>query len=336
MQAYRPKVLYAIQGTGNGHVSRARSLFPILQEHFEIDFALVGGNSEVELPVSPVWVGKGITMEYSKKGRISIWNTWRVNSVRTFLKEIQEIPVDQYDFVINDFESVSSRASKRKNVPIFGLSHQAGVAALHAPKTKAFLPIGKWIMNQYAPVKQGLGFHFDRFDENVLPPVVREDVLQAHYKPGNRIVVYLPAYGLAKLEKFLNRLPYSFTVFHKKVKTTHETGNIRWETVQAEKFSKELLRSKGVICSAGFELPSECLHLGIPLMVIPIKGQYEQYCNAAALEKLGVSVQYGLNQTKMLIGLFELFDSMPVQVKMNDIRPEVATSILNWWMRMRK
>ena len=42
------------------------------------------------------------------------------------------------------------------------------------------------------------------------------------------------------------------------------------------------------ITGGGFETPAEALKLKKKLMVIPIRGQYEQQCNAAALEHLGI------------------------------------------------
>lgn len=48
--------------------------------------------------------------------------------------------------------------------------------------------------------------------------------------------------------------------------------------------------STGVLSGAGFETPAEALYLQKKLLVIPMKGQYEQQCNAAALATLGVPV----------------------------------------------
>ena len=50
------------------------------------------------------------------------------------------------------------------------------------------------------------------------------------------------------------------------------------------------------MCGAGFETPSEALYLKKKLLVIPMKNQYEQQCNAEALKDMGVSVIYDLNQ----------------------------------------
>ncbi len=45
-----------------------------------------------------------------------------------------------------------------------------------------------------------------------------------------------------------------------------------------------------MLCGAGFETPAEALFLGKKLMVIPMKGQYEQHINAASLKELGIPV----------------------------------------------
>ena len=48
--------------------------------------------------------------------------------------------------------------------------------------------------------------------------------------------------------------------------------------------------SAGVLCGAGFETPAEALFLKKKLMVIPMRNQFEQQCNAAALKVIGVPV----------------------------------------------
>ena len=45
------KVLYAIQGTGNGHLSRARDIIPILlSKNIELDILVSGIQADVDLP----------------------------------------------------------------------------------------------------------------------------------------------------------------------------------------------------------------------------------------------------------------------------------------------
>ncbi len=47
---------------------------------------------------------------------------------------------------------------------------------------------------------------------------------------------------------------------------------------------------KGLVTDAGFETPAEALYLVKQLLVIPMNGQYEQQCNAAAPQQMGVVV----------------------------------------------
>jgi hypothetical protein len=51
-----------------------------------------------------------------------------------------------------------------------------------------------------------------------------------------------------------------------------------------------MIQSAGVITGAGFETPAEALYLGKKLFCLPIRGQYEQGCNAAALQRFGVPI----------------------------------------------
>ncbi len=50
------------------------------------------------------------------------------------------------------------------------------------------------------------------------------------------------------------------------------------------------------LCNAGFETPAEALFMKKKLYVIPIHNQYEQECNACALDVMGV-----MNSKKLLV-----------------------------------
>jgi len=51
-----------------------------------------------------------------------------------------------------------------------------------------------------------------------------------------------------------------------------------------------MAESKGIVSNAGFGTTSEALFLKKKLLVIPMKSQYEQHCNAAMLKSMGVTV----------------------------------------------
>jgi uncharacterized protein (TIGR00661 family) len=66
--------------------------------------------------------------------------------------------------------------------------------------------------------------------------------------------------------------------------------NVSIQPIDNEKFIKSMAQSAGVLCGAGFETPAEALFMKKKLLVIPMKSQYEQHLNAAALKSMGVPV----------------------------------------------
>jgi uncharacterized protein (TIGR00661 family) len=88
---------------------------------------------------------------------------------------------------------------------------------------------------------------------------------------------------------------HRFQVFSKEVSRPVTDGNIQFIPVSKGAFNKSLITCKAILTGAGFETPAEALYLGKKLMVIPIRGQYEQSCNAAALRKMGIPVLSALD-----------------------------------------
>jgi uncharacterized protein (TIGR00661 family) len=86
-------------------------------------------------------------------------------------------------------------------------------------------------------------------------------------------------------------------VFSKEVRQPVKQGNILFQPVNKTEFLKSMVGCSGIITSAGFETPAEALYLGKRLLAIPIKGQYEQKCNAAALEKMGITIIQELDES---------------------------------------
>jgi uncharacterized protein (TIGR00661 family) len=66
--------------------------------------------------------------------------------------------------------------------------------------------------------------------------------------------------------------------------------------------------SSGVICGAGFETPAEALYLKKKLLVVPMKGQYEQTCNAESLKQLGIKVLPKFNK-KMISSILQWIEN---------------------------
>ncbi len=285
------KVLYAIQGTGNGHICRARDIIPILKEKVELEVLVSGTQVDIDLPCNVDYKFKGLSFIFGKKGGVNFFQTWKKNKVRRFLKEVNSVPVEKYDLIINDFEPVSAWACQTKKIPCISLSHQSTVLAKNAPRPSHTDPVGKYILKYYAPTTKQLGFHFKQYNKKTFTPIIREEIRNGEVTNKGHYTVYLPAYKNEKIYKILSQIPnVNWHVFSKHSQEKYKIDNIKFQPIHNEKFIKSMLSARGILCGAGFETPAEALFLNKKLMVIPMKAQYEQHCNAAALKEMGVPV----------------------------------------------
>lgn len=285
------KILYAIQGTGNGHLSRARDIIPILQQKGELDILVSGIQADVELPYPVKYKFKGLSFIFGKNGGIDLLATYRKSNLKQLYKEIKSLPIEEYDLVLNDFEPVSAWACKMKHKPCIGLSHQAAVSNKRSPKPKKKDMVGKLVLGNYAPVTEAYGFHFGAYDKNIFTPVIRSQVREAKPENKKHYTVYLPAYSDEKIIKVLGEIKnIQWQVFSKHTKKEYTEKNVHIRPISNEAFIESFINCAGILCGAGFETPAEALFLKKKLMVIPMKGQYEQQCNAAALKTMSVPV----------------------------------------------
>jgi uncharacterized protein (TIGR00661 family) len=291
------KILYAIQGTGNGHLSRARDIIPILQEKHDVDILISGIQADVELPYAVKYRFEGLSFIFGKRGGVDLVSTYRKSHLKKLYKEIKSLPVTDYDLVLNDFEPVSAWACRLMHKQCIGISHQAAVQSKKSPKPKKSDPVGKAILNNYAPVDAAFGFHFKRYDKNIFTPVIRQEVRRAIPGDDGYFTVYLPSYSDKRLIKVLSLIPeVEWQVFSKHTRRAYSEGNVHIRPINNEAFIQSMINCSGILCGAGFETPAEALFLKKKLMVIPMKGQYEQQCNAAALKEMEVPVLKSLKK----------------------------------------
>lgn len=286
------KILYAIQGTGNGHLSRARDIIPILQKKTsQLDILVSGTQADIHLPFPITYQLKGLSFIFGKKGGVDFWKTYFKSKTFRLHDEITHLPVENYDLIINDFEPVSAWACKLKNIPCISLSHQSAVLSEKAPKPNKKDPVGELILKKYAPATKHYGFHFKAYGDYIFTPVIRQDIRNAECKIGEHYTVYLPSYDDEKILKILSKIEaVRWEVFSKQNKKTIVKNNVSIQPITNDAFVKSMATSKGILCGGGFETPAEALFMQKKLLVVPMKGQYEQQCNAAALKEMGVPV----------------------------------------------
>lgn len=309
-------ILFGIQTTGNGHISRAQEILPRLMQIGKVTILLSGEAKEVHLPCHHKIQLNGLTYSFDNDGRVSISKTAKSLKFTRFLKEVKNLDLSKYDLILNDFEPISAWAAKMQNRGCFSLSHQSSFLSEKTPRPSRRNELVELIMRYFAPSSTGIGFHFERYDDFIMPPVIKSSVQKLNPKKGSHYTVYIPAYKPELLERtFSKHKDAQWQIFSPQVKKVTRHANVIIQPTSKDAFVESLENCQGVVTAGGFELCAESMFLGKKLFAIPVINQYEQLCNSAALKKMGVSTtnEIGTNFDVKLIRWME--DAKVIQLK---------------------
>lgn len=321
------KILYGVQGTGNGHLSRARAMARHLKSrHADVTYLFSGRARETYFEMEAFGdfeVRQGLTFAV-EKGQVSYLKTIFKNNLLTFIHEVITLDLSSYDLVLCDFDPVTAWAAKLRGKPIIGFGHQS--AFKHKIPIEGNDPIAHLVMRLFAPSKISIGLHWHHFDQPILPPIIHVDDLNRLAVQANKVLVYLPFEEMKSLPPLFKPFgDYEFYFYHPEFHAPLDQDHLHFRPLSVQQFQNDLHSSAAVICSAGFELPSECIHLGKKLLVKPVKNQMEQASNGLALEQLGL----GKNThelTPAIIGEWLRSDMETSGTRY----PDVAEALVDW------
>lgn len=284
------KILYGIQGTGNGHISRAREMARAFRQlGADVDYLFSGRPAGQYFDMAcfgDFQTRLGLTF-VTENGQLNSWKTLTHNRPGEFVRDVRRLELSDYDVVLNDFEPVSAWAARRQKVHSIGISHQN--AFLHPVPKKAETGLDRLITRYFAPTSQQLGLHWHHFGHLILPPIVPPTQGLSADSDGS-ILVYLPFEELGKVLALLTRFSQiHFYCYHPAVQQDQELENISIRALNRDSFHHRLHCCDGVIANGGFELPSEAIGLGKKLLLKPLQGQYEQQSNVATLEQMSLA-----------------------------------------------
>lgn len=282
------RILYGVQATGQGHITRARKLGPALQTAgAQVDF-LFSGRPREELygiePFGDFQTRRGLTFHFNH-GQVSPLQTVAHNNCFELLNDIRKMDLAAYDIVITDYEPITAWAAKLRGKPSFGIGHQYAFN-YDIPRTgfnRASLAAMRW----FAPADQAFGIHWHHFGHPLLPPMFEYPAADSAVDP-RKIVVYLNFEDLSDVTALLEQQQgHDFYIYSSQVKSESEQGSLKYRPLSS-KFKSDIETCNGIICGAGFELPTEVMHMGKKILVKAMNGQPEQASNALAIKNLGI------------------------------------------------
>ncbi|MGN6211620.1 glycosyltransferase family protein [Parafilimonas sp.] len=329
------KIFYAVQATGNGHIARAIELLPYLQQYGTVDIFLSGNNSSLQTGLPVRYKSKGVSLYYTQGGGLDYIRMMKEFSARRVWKEAKDLPVENYDCVLVDFESIAALSCRLKKVSCIGFGHQASFQSAKVPRPAIKNIAGEWILKYYAPSTVYTGLHFKQYDHFIFNPVIKDVILKAEPDNKNHITVYLPQYNDDLLVSYFRQLKdVPFHLFSKTAKSLSIQENIIIQPVNNNAFNKSIINCFGVITGAGFETPAEILYLGKKLLCIPIKGQYEQKCNAAALKDFNVPVIESIDENFVETIINWLQQHKPKQLQLTHSTEDIVAFVMQQAKRL--
>ena len=148
------KILYSIQGTGNGHLSRAHYIYKILRKITKNIDVLIAGNNYSLKPNIPIkYKISGISFVIVN-GRIDYLKTIsNFDLIKPFWDQ-KKIPFKSYDLIISDFEPISAWSSLRFSIPSIHVSHQSSFIEKNVPRPPQKNLMGEYVMKYFCPTKK--------------------------------------------------------------------------------------------------------------------------------------------------------------------------------------
>ncbi len=299
------KILYGVPGEGMGHATRAKVIlahlikdhdvrivssdraYTFLKKHFGKRVSKIEG---FHIGFKDGKVSKSATVKMTLKG---LPKTLRTNVVQMIKVHKQFAP----DVVISDFESFTYFFAKTHRIPVISIDNMQVIDRatidIDIPKNqKSSFQLAKSIVKGKVPgcdhylISSFFEAKLRKKNTEFVPPIVRSEILEAKTKTKDHILVYQSSYGKNGILKLLNSMSNEkFLLYGFNKEEKH--GNVQMKEFSEDEFIHNFASAKAVIANGGYSFISEAIYLRKPICSIPIPGQFEQYLNAAYVEKSG-------------------------------------------------
>lgn len=302
------RILYGVVGEGMGHATRSRVVLEhLLTRGHEVHIVVSGRAHDFmrsvfkDNPRVGITEIAGLHLVQDVDGidrSASLWSNLGLapDSLRHNLRMYRDVASRfAADVVISDFESWAYFYALAHDIPVISIDNiQVLHRCAHADEIKGTRSINFLVARYSAKVKMPGAFHFlvtsfffppvRKPRTTLVPPILRPEILAAVRGQGDHVLVYHHKEAIEALLPTLRQLTqYEFRVYGWGEDRTE--GHIQFRPFSQTGFVDDLASAKGAIAGGGFSLMSECVHLRVPLLSVPLQDQFEQELNARYLER---------------------------------------------------
>ena len=303
------RILYGVVGEGMGHATRSRAVIEhLLRQEHEVRVVVSGRAHSFLADRLDGWMDlevheiEGLHLEFDTEG-VDLLETILGNlelvprRMRKNLEVYAEVAEDGFEpeVVISDFESWAYLYARNHLIPVISIDNMQILARcqhgddLTGDESLDF-QLARWAVRLKIPGAYHYlitSFFYPEVRKRrttLVPPILRPEILAAKREPGDHVLVYKTRSDDDALVPMLQGLPGRFVVYGM---GEGVDGNVQRKGFSETGFVDDLRTARAVIGNAGFSLMSEAVHLRVPMLAVPISGQYEQELNARYLSKLG-------------------------------------------------
>ena len=282
-------ILYGVNATGNGHISRSRITISELKKRGHNVTVLFSGRKFKDFfdleEFRPYIIKKGFTFVF-KKGKLNVFKTLLNIDLIQFVRDVFNIK-KEYDVVVTDFEPISAYAARKLGIHCIGIGHQYSFLK-KIPKSFKMKLASLFFLRFYTPINSTISSHFYHFNQSILPPFIEKSLKNqnAVIVMKNTFLVYLAWEEQDQMISTLNTIKENEFIYYSSVDKEVQIGNVTLKPYSNKYFKEDLIACNGLITNAGFQLPAEAIYLGKKILCKPLTGQPEQEHNAKTLKRL--------------------------------------------------
>jgi uncharacterized protein (TIGR00661 family) len=308
------KVLYGVVGEGMGHATRSRVILEhLLAKGHELHIVVSGrahkfltekmGTRE-DVTIHEI---EGLNLKFDGND-LDVGESILLNLEKAplaFTKNIEVMRKVLAGFepqvVISDFESTAYFYARINRVPVISIDNMQVINRCRHDRfvsddesfafRLAKLAVKAKLPGAYHYLVSSFFFPPVRKPRTTLvPPILRPEILTAKREPAAHVLVYQTQHGNTALLESLKAIgDVEFRVYGmvKAGEAERSEGNVKLKAFSETGFVDDLRTARAVIAGGGYSLMGEAVHLRVPMLSMPIGGQYEQELNARYLQKLG-------------------------------------------------
>lgn len=298
------RIIYGCNTQGQGHLSKAAALVPILRGWgHDVHVVSSGPNAlqgytfekHLHVPGLEYVIQNGQT-DYqataAKWARSIPKMLVSLSRVKSLVREFQP------EAIVSDFEPFTASPMLGADCPVISVSRQVTLCDPEIPSPEgldfdrrlARSTIRLFLMGS----DRQYGYHYEPTTWRSLPPIIRPELASVTPKQGDYLFIYnfhhCNAQRADELVRWANsrRQPAKCYGFLQE-KPRGFDGMVEFCKPGRDELLNDLANARAVITTAGFTLPIEAYLFDKPTSVVPIPNQWEQLTNAFHLENAGMS-----------------------------------------------